>query len=149
MSLLSFVNSYLGPAIDQAAVGSTKGLDGRPLPSAGFLVSQLQTANEVILRLLRHAVQYHDSATVSRVLDAWKMPNLPLAGNAIQQATLSGTGPAAPEGLAQVLADAEADLNAALLRLFVTALDADQAAGQRAARVTGPDAGGAPEGRFC
>ena len=25
MSLLSFVNSYLGPAIDQAAVGGTKG----------------------------------------------------------------------------------------------------------------------------
>jgi hypothetical protein len=150
-SLLSFVNSYLGPAIDQAVAGSTTGWDGRPLPPTEFLLAQLRASNEAMLNMLRRAVQFRDSATVRRVLDAWKMPDLPLAQDAIQQAAGSGTTPAwgrtgtaAPaQGLAQSLSDAEADLDAMILRLLVTALDADRTAQREASPPTAQPPGGA------
>jgi hypothetical protein len=138
-SLLSFVNYYLAQAIDQAAAGGTTGWDGRPLPSAEFLLAQLRASDEAMLHLLRRAVQFRDSATVRRVLNAWKMPDLPLARNAIQQAAGGGTAPvggtgaaASVQGLAQSLRDTEADLDAMILRLLVTALDADRTAQREA-----------------
>ena len=133
-SLLSFVN-YLAQAIDQAAAGGNTGWDGIPLPAVEFLLAQLRDAQEAMLRMLRRAVQLSDSVTVHRVLEAWRMPDLPLAQDAIQQASGSGTAPAsgsataAPaQSLAQSLSNAEADLDATILRLLVTAVDADRAA---------------------
>lgn len=152
-SLLSFVNYHLAQAIYQAAAGSTTGWDGKPLPPAEFLLAQLRAANEAMLRMLRRAVQFRDGATVRRVLDARKMPDLPLAQNAIQQAAgsrtvpVSGTGTAAPvQGLAQSLSDVEADLDAMILRLLVTALDADRAAQGEASPPAVQPPGGAGTG---
>ena len=132
-SLLSFVNYYLGQAIDQAASGGGTGWDRRRLPPAEFLFYQLRAANEAMLRMLRHAVQYGDSATALRALAAWKLPDLPRAGRAAglqaSASTTGGTEALQPsQSLQQSLDDAETELNAMLLRLFVTVLDADQAA---------------------
>ena len=135
-SLLSFVNYYLGPAIDQAIAGSTTGWGGRPLPPADFLLARLQDANEAMLRLLRRAIQFRDSVTIARVLDAWKLPEMPLAQDAISRAPAAaamvagGTAGAAPggQGYAQSLKNAESDLDAMMLRLLAAALGAERAA---------------------
>lgn len=134
-TLLSFVNYYLGQSIDQAAAGDSNGWDGKPLPPADFLVGQLTDANEAMLQILRRAVRYRDSATVTRVLDAWKMPELHRITYRAQQAGIqpsSGTSQAGDQqSLEQSLSDADASLNSMLLRLLVTALDADRAATPR------------------
>jgi hypothetical protein len=135
-SLLSFVNYYLGSAIDQAVAGGTTGWDGRPLPPADFLLARLQDANEAMLRLLRRAIQFRDRVTVGRVLYAWKLPYMPLAQDAISQApgtaamVTDGTAGAAlgSRGYAQSLKNAEADFAAMMMRLLVAALDAECAA---------------------
>jgi hypothetical protein len=136
-SLLGFVNYALAQAIDQAAAGGTTGWGGRPLPRVEFLLAQLRAANEVMLRMLRRALQFRDSATVRRVLDAWKMPDLPLAQNAIQQAAGSdpvsaGRTVALGRALEQAIEAAQADLDAMILRLLVAAVNADRAARQSA-----------------
>jgi len=138
-SLLSFVNYYLAQAIDQAAAGGTTGWDGRPLPPVEYLLAQLRDTQEAMLRMLRRAVQFSDSVTVRRVLEAWRMPDLPLAQDAIQQASGSGTAPAGggaaatpAQGLAQSLIDVGTGLDATILRLLVTAVDADRAAHREA-----------------
>lgn len=138
-SLLAFADPFLGQAIDQAASGAGISWDRRRLPPADFLLSQLQAANEAMLRMLRHAVQFGDSATVVRALAKWKMPDLPLARNAAElqaSADPSPTGnsraPQPAAGLAHALADAQNRLDAMLLRLLVTALDAERAARQKA-----------------
>jgi len=136
-SLLAFTDLYLGQAIDQAASGGDVSWDRRRLPPADFLLSQLHAANEVMLRLLRRAVQFGDSATAVRVLGKWRLPDLPLARNAAEmQASAAGDGGASRRGggLAQDLADAQGRLDAMLLRLLVTALDADRAARQKTPR---------------
>jgi hypothetical protein len=150
-SLLSFMNFQLAQAIDQAAAGGTTGWDGRPLPSAEFLLAALRSANEAMLRMLRHAIQYRDSPTVLRVLPAWRMPDLPLARNAIEQTAsangtlVSDTGTATPaQDLARSLDNAETDLNAMLLRLLVTALDSDRAARRKASQPALQPPEGAP-----
>lgn len=134
-SLLSFVNYYLGSAIDQAIAGGTTGWDGRPLPPADFLLARLQDANEAMLRLLRRAIQFRDSVTVARVLDAWKLPDMPLARDAISRAPgaaavgVGSTAGAAPGSRHdQSLKNAQADLDAMMLRLLGAALDAERAA---------------------
>lgn len=131
-TLLSFVNYYLGQSIDQAAAGDSNGWDGKPIPPADFLVGQLTEANEAMLQILRRAVRYRDSATVSRVLDAWKMPELPRVTYRAQQAGIQPSSGVSQVGdrqsLEQSLSDAEASLNSMLLRLLVTALDTDRAA---------------------
>jgi hypothetical protein len=131
-SLLSFVNEYLGPRVDQTGAGGSIGWDGRPLPPAGFLFAQLRVANELMLTMLRRAVLFRDGATIRQVLEVWKIPDLPLAENAIQQATGSGTG--GPRGLAQSVGEAQADLDAMMLRLFATAVDTDHSTRQSTLR---------------
>jgi hypothetical protein len=130
-SLLSFVHSYLAPAIDQAAAGSTLSWDGQPLPPLEYLFSQLRATGEAMLEMLRTAILMHDGLTVEAVLRAWRMPDLPLAQAARQQPA----GVATPDdGLAQLLDDAAADLEAMIFRLLVAATgagrseDADPAA---------------------
>jgi len=152
-SLLSFVNYYLAHAIDQAASGGTTSWDGRPLPPAEFLVAQLRASNEAMLWMLRRAVQFRDSATVRHVIDAWKMPDLPLARNAVEQVPGSDTAPAdrtgtatPAQGLGQSLSDAEADLDAMMLRLLVTALDAERAARREASPLAAQPPGGVSTG---
>lgn len=144
-SLLSFVNYYLGHAIDQAIAGGTTGWDGRTLPPADFLLARLADANEAMLHLLRRAIQFQNSVTVGRVLDAWMLPDMPLARNAISQAldgaaVVAGStvGPPGSQGYAQSLTNAETDLDAMMLRLLAAALDAERAASGEAPRPNAP-----------
>lgn len=140
-SLLAFTGGlYLGQAIDQAASGASISWDHKRLPPADFLLGQLQTANEEMLRMLRHAVLLGDSATAVRALAKWKIPDLPLARNAAELEENADAHPVgdsgAPQpagGLAQALADAQDCLDAMLLRLLVTTLDAGRATRQKAA----------------
>lgn len=151
-SLLAFADPFLGPAIDQAASGAGISWDRRRLPPTDFLLGQLQAANEAMLRMLRHAVQFGDSTTAVRALAKWKMPDLPLARNAAELQASADPSPCgdsgAPQpagGLAQALADAQDCLDAMLLRLLVTALDADRAAQQKAFPSAPGDGDGAPD----
>jgi hypothetical protein len=133
-SLLSLVNYYLAPQINEAASKYLLEQEEESRESADFLLAQLRLANEVTLEMLRRAVQFRDKATVRRVLTAWQLPDLSQARNA-----------SAGEALAQSIEDAEADLDAMVLRLLVTALDTDRAARQeapataQASGVPGPD----------
>jgi hypothetical protein len=134
-SLLSLVNYYLAPQINEAASKYLLEQDEESRVSADFLLDQLRVANEVTLEMLRRAVQFRDSATVRRVLRVWQVPDLSQARNA-----------SAGEALARSIDDAEADLDAMVLRLLVTALDAGQAAAlqeapaaAQGAGVSGPD----------
>lgn len=124
-SLLSFVHSYLAPAIDQAAAGSTLSWDGQTLPPLELLFSQLRATGEAMLEMLRTAILMHDGLTVGHVLRSWRMPDLPLAQAARQQLAGAATPGA---GLAHSLDDAAADLEAMIFRLLVPATGAGRGA---------------------
>lgn len=121
-SLLSFVNYYLA----QAIAGGTTGWKGQPVPPTDFLLARLQDANEAMLHLMRRAIQFGDTVTVGRVLDAWKLPDLHLARDAVSQAS-DGVGATvgAAQSHARSLENAEVDLDAMLLRLLAAAVDAE------------------------
>lgn len=147
-SLLTFMGLYLGQAIDQAVSGDDVSWDRRRLPPADFLFSQLQAANEVMLRMLRRAVQFGDSATAVRALAKWKMPDLPLARDSAEMQASAARRIGMPEpagGLAQDLADAQDRLDAMLLRLLVTALDADRATQRKTPPSDPADGDGSPD----
>ena len=138
-SLMSFVNFYLADAIDHAALGSS----GTPSPwrtpdDARFLLDQLRAANETMLRMLRHAVRYRDETTALRALDAWKMPDFPLARNAeetpVAAIGANATGVLGPSrSMRDALEEAETALNSMLLRLFAAVLDAGKPDGNNPA----------------
>jgi len=132
--LLSFVEDSLGTwkmlAVDNRR---SEGWTGGPLPPAGFLLYQLNIANEVMLAMLRAALVLRDGETVRQVLDEWKLPWPAFAADWTWRAADGGGrgDTVLPRGFAQSAKDdAQADLDAMLLRLLasVVAVRADRSA---------------------
>ncbi len=98
-SLLSFTHSDLARAIERAA-----SLELNPEPtseaagiaeSARLATAQLQVAHRLFMDMVRYAIALRDSATVRETLTAWKMPELPLLGDALGTDPSTGS-PAVP-----------------------------------------------------
>jgi len=101
-SLLSFTHSDLARAIERAA---SLELDPGPASeaegiaeSARVATAQLLVAHTLFMEMVRYAIALRDSATVREALTAWKMPELPLLGDALGTDPSTGS-PAAPRYL--------------------------------------------------
>ena len=146
-SLLSFTHSDLVRALERAASFE---LDPGPASeaagiaeSARLAAAQLPVAHRLFMGMIRYAIALRDSATVREALAAWRMPELPLLGDAL--GTEPGTGSlAAPRyvdepveatsalrELGESLGAARDGMDAMKLQLLVEAIKAEaaQAAG--------------------
>ncbi len=142
-SLLSFTHSDLARAIERAA---SLELDPGPASeaagiaqSARLATAQLPVAHRLFTDMVRYAIALRDSATVREALTAWKMPDMPLLGDAL--GTNPGTGsPASPRyvdnpveaisavrQLGESLEAARDGMDAMKLQLLAEAIEAEAA----------------------
>jgi hypothetical protein len=111
-SLLSFVDVPYFSFVD--AVEAPTGGWQMPFRFSDLRGAHLKSANDVMLSMLRHAVEARDSATVRQVLSVWTLPDW-------------------PERLFdQPMEDVRADFDAMILRLLVTATHVEHDAWQSA-----------------
>jgi hypothetical protein len=101
-SLLSFTHSDLKRVIemteDLGAAPEPTAEAGKVMHSAEFAVSQLHVAHRHLKATVLHAVRLRDSATVRAALEAWKMPDMPLLRDALDESPAPGASVILPHG---------------------------------------------------